>query len=136
MTGVKNRTYRRWCTYREFIRRLRITIHGDGSSPSDRFIADRNLVAAELRLRDIKKAVHQITEVMVMSVEVRAPMPGKILEVLVKVGDQVKEDDEVIMLEAMKMENPIYAPADGTVKEIKVKANDSVETEQVMMVIG
>jgi biotin carboxyl carrier protein len=62
-------------------------------------------------------------------------MPGKILEVLVKVGDQVKEDDEVIMLEAMKMENPIYAPAGGTVKEIKVKANDSVETEQVMIVI-
>jgi len=70
-----------------------------------------------------------------MSVEVTAPMPGKILEVLVKVGDQVKEDDEVIMLEAMKMENPIYAPADGTVKEIRVKANDSVETEQVMIVI-
>jgi biotin carboxyl carrier protein len=71
-----------------------------------------------------------------MSVEVKAPMPGKILDVLVKVGDQVKEDDEVIMLEAMKMENPIYAPADGTVKEIKVKANDTVETEQVMIVIG
>lgn len=71
-----------------------------------------------------------------MSVEVKAPMPGKILEVLVKVGDQVKEDDEVIMLEAMKMENPIYAPADGTVQEIKVKANDSVETDQLMMVIG
>jgi biotin carboxyl carrier protein len=70
-----------------------------------------------------------------MSAEVKAPMPGKILEVLVKVGDAVKEDDEVIMLEAMKMENPIYAPADGTVKEIKVKANDSVDTEQVMMVI-
>ena len=70
-----------------------------------------------------------------MSVEVKAQMPGKILEVLVKVGDQVKEDDEVIMLEAMKMENPIYAPAGGTVKEIKVKANDSVETEQLMIVI-
>ena len=70
-----------------------------------------------------------------MSVDLKAPMPGKILEVLVKVGDQVKEDDEVIMLEAMKMENPIYAPASGTVKEIKVKANDSVETEQLMMVI-
>jgi biotin carboxyl carrier protein len=79
--------------------------------------------------------VHSITEVTAMSVEVRAPMPGKILEVLVKVGDQVKEDDEVVMLEAMKMENPIYAPADGTVKEIKVKANDSVETEQLMIVI-
>jgi biotin carboxyl carrier protein len=71
-----------------------------------------------------------------MSTEVKAPMPGKILDVLVKVGDQVKEDDEVCMLEAMKMENPIYAPADGTVKEIKVKANDSVETEQVLMILG
>lgn len=71
-----------------------------------------------------------------MSVEVKAPMPGKILEVLVKVGDSVKEDDEIVMLEAMKMENPIYAPADGTVQEVKVKANDSVETEQVLVVIG
>jgi len=70
-----------------------------------------------------------------MSIELRAPMPGKILEVLVNVGDKVNEDDEVIMLEAMKMENPIYAPAGGTVKEVKVKANDSVETEQIMMVI-
>lgn len=76
-----------------------------------------------------------ITEVKGMSVDLKAPMPGKILEVLVKVGDHVQEDDEVIMLEAMKMENPIYAPASGTVKEIKVKANDSVETEQLMMVI-
>ena len=77
-----------------------------------------------------------IMEVVGMSVDVKAPMPGKILEVLVKVGDQVKEDDELVMLEAMKMENPIYAPADGVVKEIKVKANDSVETEQVMIVLG
>jgi len=70
-----------------------------------------------------------------MSEEVKAPMPGKILEVLVKVGDQVKEDDELLMLEAMKMENPIYAPIDGTVKEIKVQANDSVETDQLLVVI-
>ena len=71
-----------------------------------------------------------------MSVEVKAPMPGKILEVLVKVGDPVKEDDEIVMLEAMKMENPIYAPAGGPVKEVRVKANDSVDTDQVMIVIG
>jgi biotin carboxyl carrier protein len=91
-------------------------------------------MAAGSKLPDIEK-IHHITEGERMSVEVKAPMPGKILEVLVKIGDQVNEDDEVIMLEAMKMENPIYAPAGGTVKEIKVKANDSVETEQVMMVI-
>ena len=65
-----------------------------------------------------------------------SPDAGEDPEVLVKVGDQVKEDDEILMLEAMKMENPIYAPTDGTVKEIKVKANDSVETEQVMVIIG
>lgn len=70
-----------------------------------------------------------------MSVDVKAPMPGKILEVLVNVGDQVNEDDELLILEAMKMENPIYAPASGTVKEIKVKANDSVDTDQLMMVL-
>jgi len=83
----------------------------------------------------IKEVHHHIREVRIMSIELRAPMPGKILEVMVNVGDKVNEDDEVIMLEAMKMENPIYAPAGGTVKEIKVKANDSVETEQIMMVI-
>jgi biotin carboxyl carrier protein len=80
--------------------------------------------------------IHYTVEVKGMDVEVKTPMPGKILDVLVKVGDQVQEDDEIIMLEAMKMENPIYAPAGGTVKEIKVKANDSVETEQVLMIIG
>ena len=71
-----------------------------------------------------------------MSVEVKAPMPGKILEILVNVGDQVKEDDELLMLEAMKMENPIYAPVDGAVTEIKVKAGDSVETDQLLAIIG
>ena len=70
-----------------------------------------------------------------MSVEISAPMPGTIIEILVKVGDEVKENDEVIILEAMKMENPIFAPSDGTVKEIKVKEKDSVETEQILMVL-
>ncbi|MBN2568064.1 MAG: acetyl-CoA carboxylase biotin carboxyl carrier protein subunit [Deltaproteobacteria bacterium] len=71
-----------------------------------------------------------------MSVEVLAPMPGKILEVLVGVGDTVKEDDELVILEAMKMENPVFAPSAGEVKEIKVKPNENVDTEQVMLVIG
>ncbi len=70
-----------------------------------------------------------------MSVDVVAPMPGKILDVLVKVGDKVSEDDELVVLEAMKMENPIYAPADGTVKEVKVKKADTVDSDQVLLVI-
>ena len=67
--------------------------------------------------------------------EVLAPMPGNILEVLVNVGDAVKEDDELIILEAMKMENPICSPVDGTVKEIKVKSKDVVEADQLLVVI-
>jgi len=67
--------------------------------------------------------------------EVLAPMPGNIMEVLVNVGDEVKEDDELLILEAMKMENPICAPADGTIKEIKVKEKDVVDTDQLLVVM-
>ena len=71
-----------------------------------------------------------------MATEVLAPMPGKILEVKVKVGDTVKEDDELLILEAMKMENPIYAPENGTVKEISVSKGQNVETDQVLVILG
>ncbi|MEA2013835.1 MAG: acetyl-CoA carboxylase biotin carboxyl carrier protein subunit [Thermodesulfobacteriota bacterium] len=67
--------------------------------------------------------------------EILAPMPGNIIEILVNVGDEVKEDDELLILEAMKMENPICAQSDGTVKEIKVKEKDVVETDQILVVI-
>jgi acetyl-CoA carboxylase biotin carboxyl carrier protein len=70
-----------------------------------------------------------------MSATVEAPMPGKILEIKAKAGDTVKEDDELVVLEAMKMENLIYAPASGTIKEIKVAAGQNVVTGQVILVI-
>ncbi len=70
-----------------------------------------------------------------MSVEILAPMPGNIVEILVKEGDEVKEDDELLILEAMKMENPICAPSDGVVKEIRVKEKDTVEVDQVLVVL-
>ena len=70
-----------------------------------------------------------------MITEVLAPMPGKILEVMVSVGDKVNEEDELFIIEAMKMENPVFAPVAGTVKEIKVKKNQNVETAQVLMLI-
>ena len=70
-----------------------------------------------------------------MSVELCAPMPGKIIDVLVKVGDKVSEDDELFILEAMKMENPVYAPADGVVKEIRVSKDDTVDSDQLLLIL-
>lgn len=67
---------------------------------------------------------------------VTAPMPGKVLRVVVSVGAPVKNGDMVLVLEAMKMENEIFAPADGVVKEIRARDGDTVNTGDVMMIIG
>jgi len=68
--------------------------------------------------------------------DITAPMGGKVINVKVKVGDQVSDNDEVIILEAMKMELPIVATASGTVKEIKCKKGDAVEAEDTLIVLG
>lgn len=64
---------------------------------------------------------------------IKAPMPGLILDLKVKPGDEVKKGDVVLILEAMKMENIIKSPGDGTVKEIKVSLKQSVEKNQVLI---
>ena len=70
-----------------------------------------------------------------MGTPVTVPMVGKIVSVSVKVGDKIKEDDQVAVLEAMKMEMPIVAPVSGTVKEILVAPGQEVEAEAVIAVI-
>lgn len=67
--------------------------------------------------------------------EVTAPMAGKIMDVKVEVGDTVNEDDELLILEAMKMEMPIVATASGKVKEIRCKKGDAVGADDVLVVI-
>ena len=70
-----------------------------------------------------------------MAQEVLAPLAGKVWEVLVETGAKIEEDDELLIIEALKMENTVYAPCGGTVKEIKVKKGDSVEDGAVLLVI-
>jgi acetyl-CoA carboxylase biotin carboxyl carrier protein len=70
-----------------------------------------------------------------MGTPVTVPMVGKIVSVSVRVGDKIKEDDQVAVLEAMKMEMPVVAPITGTVKEIHVSAGQEVEAEAVIAVI-
>ncbi|MGZ3513056.1 MAG: DUF2118 domain-containing protein [Thermodesulfobacteriota bacterium] len=70
-----------------------------------------------------------------MGTPVTVPMVGKIVSVSVKVGDKIKEDDQVAVLEAMKMEMPVVAPVTGTVKEICVAPGQEVEAEAVIAMI-
>ena len=66
---------------------------------------------------------------------VEVPITGKIIDVNVKSGDEVKEGDILCLLESMKMENPILAPVDGTINEIKVAVNQVVNPGEVIAVI-
>ncbi len=65
--------------------------------------------------------------------DMKAPMPGMVLEVKVKEGDVVKKGDALIVLEAMKMENILKAPADGTVKKIVAIKGNAVEKGQLLI---
>ncbi len=68
-----------------------------------------------------------------MAIEIVAPMVGKIVSILVEKGQEVSEDDPVIMLEAMKVEMPVVAPEDGTVTAIHVSEGDAVEADAVLV---
>jgi len=68
--------------------------------------------------------------------ELTAPMPGKILQVLVQPGDRVVAGDGLVILEAMKMETRLAAEAAGTVAEVRVQAGDMVDGGQVLIVLA
>jgi len=70
-----------------------------------------------------------------MAEEVRAPLAGNVWAVLVEAGSKVEEDDELVVIEALKMENPIFAPRSGTVREVRVKKGDKVAEDDVLVVI-
>lgn len=67
---------------------------------------------------------------------IKAPMPGKILSIRVKVGDTIAEGDTVCTLEAMKMEMPISATAGGTVKAIHINVGDNVANDDPLVTVG
>ena len=63
---------------------------------------------------------------------VSAPMPGTVLDIMVKEGDVVKSGQVCVILEAMKMENEIVAPSDGTVSQVVAAKGSSVATDDVL----
>lgn len=65
--------------------------------------------------------------------DVKAPMPGMVLNILVKEGQEVKKGDSLLILEAMKMENVLKSPADGIVKKVVATKGVAVEKNQLLI---
>lgn len=70
-----------------------------------------------------------------MTQKILAPLDGKVFQVVIKPGDTVEEDEEILVIEAMKMETPIFVPFDGVVKEVRVKEGDDVMENDILAVI-
>ena len=65
--------------------------------------------------------------------DLKAPMPGLVLDVLVKAGDEVKKGDNLLVISAMKMENNIKSPVDAIIKDVKVEKDMAVNKNQVLV---
>lgn len=65
--------------------------------------------------------------------ELKAPMPGLVLDIRVSEGSEVKKGDAVVVLEAMKMENILKSPTDGVIKKINIKKGVAVEKNQILI---
>jgi biotin carboxyl carrier protein len=66
---------------------------------------------------------------------IKSPMTGKAIKVLVKLGDKVEEGDVIVIVEAMKMENQIRSECSGQVKSISVQEGESVSVDQLLAVV-
>lgn len=66
--------------------------------------------------------------------ELKAPMVGKVIEILVKPGDVIEKGQEIVVLESMKMEIPVEAGSAGTVREVCCKLDEAVSENAVLVV--
>jgi biotin carboxyl carrier protein len=85
-------------------------------------------LAARLRGRGVAGGHHGAQRIV-------APMPGRIVKVLVKTGEAVKARQGLVVVEAMKMENELRSPRDGTVAEVRAAEGTSVEANTVLIIV-
>jgi len=91
---------------------------------------DAEVVDAERRYQKSRKKIDSLEDNIISS-----PMPGKVVRILVKPGDQVKAGDTVVIVSAMKMESEYKVKSDRIIKEIRVKEGDTVSANQPLIVI-
>lgn len=97
-------------------------------------------IEGEIFMVTIKDELDQLLETMGFGLaaskqvkDIKAPMPGLVLEIAVTEGQQVNEGDKILILGAMKMENSILVSVNATIKRIAIKAGDAVEKGQVLV---
>lgn len=121
-------------------------ISGGKSYNAELVNADYQQKVLTLKIEDqvfemsIKDKMDQLLEKMGISAQsaaaiadVKAPMPGLILDILVEAGQTIQKGDQLMILEAMKMENVLKAQGEGTITSIEVSKGDSVEKNQVLI---
>jgi biotin carboxyl carrier protein len=110
-------------------------VEADYEAKSFRIRVNNKLV--DLKVEDrFDLLLHQLGMDLVGSTgvsELKAPMPGLVLDIPVKVGQEVNKDEPLVVLEAMKMENVLKSPADLIVKSIQVKQGEAVEKNQILI---
>ena len=66
----------------------------------------------------------------------KSSMPGKVIKILVTEGQQVKKDDELVIIESMKMENSYLAKEDLTIEKINIQVNDNITSDSELIIFG
>lgn len=87
-------------------------------------------------VKEVKTAPTKTADTSGESVQVTAGVPGNVYKISVKVGDEVSENDTLLVLEAMKMETPVASPVSGVVNSIEVNPGDVVEAGQLLLTIN
>ena len=106
------------------LKKKKFTIRINGNDYEVQLKDKYDLLLKELGMSEISsKKINQI----------KAPMPGLVVDVLVKVGDTIKKGDSLMVLEAMKMENILKAPGEGKVSKINQKKGETVEKNMVLI---
>jgi propionyl-CoA carboxylase alpha chain len=115
-----------------------ISVEIDGHRLTSKITKDNDLVVVQMpwgnvSLRELPRFALPGSEE--ISGGLTAPMPGKVVELKVKVGDSISKGDALVILEAMKMEHEVKAPADGKVSEIYIKKGEQLENGALLMIV-
>lgn len=110
--------------------------NGTAAPSAPAFVASASVAAPAASSAPAAPAAAPVAAAPAGGTQVKSPMIGLVSKLKVHVGDKVANNQEIIVLEAMKMETPVYAPTAGTVTAISVKEQDSVTEGQLLMTIA